>query len=287
MAASFAWEKAVGDQAELDWWERAALDGAQHGCEAHADEAGTPAWPTSGPRTPRWPTARWPGTWSAGRRRRSGVRALDAGAGSGVAGRALRSPGRAVVAADRESDMAALRRRVRPAVTADVTGLPFRNGAFDVVVAAFVVNHLPDPAAGLRELRRVTRPGGAVLASTFSADRAAAKEAVDGWPRRTASSRPTGTPTCRTRAGRRAPVLGRASARGGGFARWTVTEEPVDVGITAAADVVRYRLGLPHLHGSRPAGRRRRAAFVADAVEAVRRTGERFAPVVVEAVAVA
>jgi hypothetical protein len=27
--AVFAWEKAVGDQAELDWWERAALDGAR------------------------------------------------------------------------------------------------------------------------------------------------------------------------------------------------------------------------------------------------------------------
>lgn len=28
MATVFAWEKAVGDQDELDWWERAALDGA-------------------------------------------------------------------------------------------------------------------------------------------------------------------------------------------------------------------------------------------------------------------
>jgi hypothetical protein len=28
-AALFAWEKAVGDQAELDWWELAALDGAR------------------------------------------------------------------------------------------------------------------------------------------------------------------------------------------------------------------------------------------------------------------
>ena len=28
MATVFAWEKAVGDQAELEWWERAALDGA-------------------------------------------------------------------------------------------------------------------------------------------------------------------------------------------------------------------------------------------------------------------
>ena len=53
-------------------------------------------------------------------------------------------------------------------MTADVTALPFRSGAFDVVVAAFVVNHLPDPVAGLSELRRVTRAGGAVLVSTFS-----------------------------------------------------------------------------------------------------------------------
>jgi hypothetical protein len=29
MAACFAWEKAVGDQDELDWWERAAIDGAR------------------------------------------------------------------------------------------------------------------------------------------------------------------------------------------------------------------------------------------------------------------
>lgn len=29
MASLFAWEKALGDQAELDWWERAAVDGAQ------------------------------------------------------------------------------------------------------------------------------------------------------------------------------------------------------------------------------------------------------------------
>jgi hypothetical protein len=29
MASLFAWEKALGDQAELEWWERAALDGAR------------------------------------------------------------------------------------------------------------------------------------------------------------------------------------------------------------------------------------------------------------------
>ena len=97
-----------------------------------------------------------------------------------MAGDALRARGARVVAADREFDMASY--GARPAVTADVTALPFRSGAFDVVVAAFVVNHLPDPTAGLTELRRVTRPGGAVLASTFSVD-AGGGQGRGGWRR--------------------------------------------------------------------------------------------------------
>ena len=68
----------------------------------------------------------------------------------------------------------------RPAVTADVTALPFRSGAFDVVVAAFVVNHLPDPTAGLTELRRVTRARRCGAGLDVLRRRAAAKGAVDG-----------------------------------------------------------------------------------------------------------
>src|SRR3954447_17181851 len=74
-----------------------------------------------------------------------GTVALDAGAGSGVAGDALRAGGAHVVTADREFDMAAYGARAGPAVTADVTALPFKAGSFDVVAAAFVVNHLSDP----------------------------------------------------------------------------------------------------------------------------------------------
>ena len=70
------------------------------------------------------------------------VRALDAGAGRAWPGDALRARGAACVAADLELDMAAYAPRPGPAVAADVTALPFRTGAFDVVVAAFVVNHL-------------------------------------------------------------------------------------------------------------------------------------------------
>jgi hypothetical protein len=76
--------------------------------------------------------------------------------------------------------------------------------------------------------------------------------------------------------------------REAGFAGWTVTEEAVDVGITAPEEVVRYRLGMPHLHEfARSLSEEERRVFVADAVDAVTRVGARFAPRVVEAVAVA
>ena len=51
-----------------------------------------------------------PAPGGAGTGRLRGVRALDAGAGSGVAGDALRARGARVVAADREFDMASVRR---------------------------------------------------------------------------------------------------------------------------------------------------------------------------------
>ena len=44
----------------------------------------------------------------------------------------------------------------------DVYALPFDDASFDVVHAHQVLQHLTDPVAALRELRRVTRPGGLV-----------------------------------------------------------------------------------------------------------------------------
>jgi SAM-dependent methyltransferase len=191
------------------------------------------------------------------------------------------------VAADREFDMAAYGARVGPAVTADVTALPFRERVFDVVVAAFVVNHLPDPAGGLAELRRVTRAGGAVLASTFSGDRSALKLAVDQVAADHGFVAPDWYLGFRdTAQGFEDPELVERAVAAAGFSEWTVTEQAVDVGLSDPADVVRYRLGMPHLHRfAAGLAADERAAFVAEATEAVRRTGARFAPVVVEAVA--
>ena len=47
---------------------------------------------------------------------------------------------------------------------ADVHALPFDDGAFDVVHAHQVLQHVGDPVQALREMRRVTKPGGVVAA---------------------------------------------------------------------------------------------------------------------------
>ena len=45
----------------------------------------------------------------------------------------------------------------------DITRLPFGDGAFDVVLCSHVLEHVPDDAQAMRELRRVLRPGGWAL----------------------------------------------------------------------------------------------------------------------------
>jgi SAM-dependent methyltransferase len=46
---------------------------------------------------------------------------------------------------------------------ADLTRLPYADAFFDAVVCGWVLEHLPDPRPGLRELARVLQPGGKLL----------------------------------------------------------------------------------------------------------------------------
>ncbi|MEO5841010.1 MAG: class I SAM-dependent methyltransferase [Acidimicrobiales bacterium] len=96
---------------------------------------------------------------------------LDLGAGTGAASRAISAVGGIPVALDAAFGMLATDRTRRPAaVVGDACALPLRDRAVEAVVAAFSLNHLDDPVAGLREAARVTRRGGALLASAYAED---------------------------------------------------------------------------------------------------------------------
>ena len=102
------------------------------------------------------------------------ARVLDVGCGPGTitADLAARVPDGAVVAIDAAADVLALARaeagrRGQAGVrfeVGDVYALGFGDASFDVVHAHQVLQHLSDPVAALREMRRVCRPGGLVAA---------------------------------------------------------------------------------------------------------------------------
>jgi SAM-dependent methyltransferase len=60
------------------------------------------------------------------------------------------------------------RERGLDAQVGDVQQLPFEDGIFDTVVAAWMLYHVPDIDRGLAEIARVLRPGGALVAVTNS-----------------------------------------------------------------------------------------------------------------------
>jgi SAM-dependent methyltransferase len=103
---------------------------------------------------------------------RQGERALDVGCGPG----ALTTELVAVLGADRvaavdpsASYAEACRQRL-PGVRVEVAPaetLPFGDGAFDHALAQLVVNFMTDAAAGVGEMRRVTRRGGTVAAAVW------------------------------------------------------------------------------------------------------------------------
>jgi len=45
----------------------------------------------------------------------------------------------------------------------DASALDFGDGEFDATLATYVISAVPDPVAALREMRRVTKPGGAIV----------------------------------------------------------------------------------------------------------------------------
>ena len=97
-----------------------------------------------------------------------GRRVLDAGCGTGRATAALAARGADVVAVDLGERLVARTRRrcACRALVGTVLSLPFPNASFDVVLSTEVIEHLPDPAAAVKEFARVLTPGGHLVLST-------------------------------------------------------------------------------------------------------------------------
>jgi demethylmenaquinone methyltransferase/2-methoxy-6-polyprenyl-1,4-benzoquinol methylase len=98
-----------------------------------------------------------------------GDKVLDLAAGTAVSTVELAASGAWCVAADFSVGMlSAGRRRAVPKVAGDATRLPFADGVFDAVTISFGLRNVVDHTAGLREMRRVTRPGGRLVVCEFS-----------------------------------------------------------------------------------------------------------------------
>jgi len=94
---------------------------------------------------------------------RSGDRVLDACCGTGDLAIGARARGADVVGLDFSERMLERARRKEPAiewVRGDLLALPFDDASFDSATVGFGVRNVEDLEAGLRELRRVLRPGG-------------------------------------------------------------------------------------------------------------------------------
>jgi len=103
---------------------------------------------------------------------RPGQRCLDLAAGTGVSTGELARSGAYLVGADLSLGMLGVGRRTRPdtvLLAGDAVALPFADGAFDAVTISFGLRNVVNPLAALKEMARVTRPGGRLVVCEFSA----------------------------------------------------------------------------------------------------------------------
>jgi SAM-dependent methyltransferase len=203
-----------------------------------------------------------------------GVLALDLGAGTGAATRALLARGSKVVALDAAAGMLRAWPDRPAAVVADALALPLRDKTVGAVVAAFSLNHLADPVAGLREAARVAVAGGLVMASAYAEDDThPAKEAAERAATRAGWVVPDWYREVRAEAVPKLATATRAAAAADAARCHVLLAEQrrvpfPDLGPRALAE---WRLGMAQLAPFMATlDATRREAVVADAVDALR-----------------
>jgi SAM-dependent methyltransferase len=97
---------------------------------------------------------------------------LEVGGGEGELAERIRAElGAEVIGIDQSERMVEIQRsKGIDARVGDVQNLPFGDGEFDVVVAAWMLYHLPDLDRGLAEIARVLKAGGRLVAVTNAID---------------------------------------------------------------------------------------------------------------------
>jgi 2-polyprenyl-3-methyl-5-hydroxy-6-metoxy-1,4-benzoquinol methylase len=97
------------------------------------------------------------------------VRVLDAGCSTGYLAQRLQERGSKVVGLDLDERATEQASRFCESVhvgDVETMELPFEPGSFDAIVCGDLIEHLRDPAAFLRRIRPLLRPGGRVVLST-------------------------------------------------------------------------------------------------------------------------
>lgn len=106
-----------------------------------------------------------------------GTRVLDLAAGTGTSSVEYAADGAQVVACDFSTGMVAEGKRRHPGidfVAGDATALPFADATFDVTTISYGLRNVQDVPLALREMARVTRPGGRIVIAEFSTPTAGA-----------------------------------------------------------------------------------------------------------------